>query len=249
MAGLLCIGHRGAMGHAPENTLASFALALQLGAQAVELDVRCVAGRLLVLHDDRLERTTNGSGTLYDQSLTRLRALDAGGGQPIPFLEEVCALLAGRAAINIELKDAASVAPLVALLPQLWRQGWRRGQLWASSFDRGVLQALHEALPQLPLGLLLEQPCRAADLHFARRLGACAIHPPLAGLRAVQVRAIQARGMRVYVYTVNASRDLRRLQRLGVDGVFSNYPERVGRRAQRSCHTGGRFWRKACTPS
>ncbi len=87
--GLLCIGHRGAMGHAPENTLLSFRRALELGAHCVEADVYYVDHHLMVFHDDRLERTTNGSGYLADHDFETLRSLDAGNGERIPTLGEV----------------------------------------------------------------------------------------------------------------------------------------------------------------
>ncbi|MBW2492594.1 MAG: glycerophosphodiester phosphodiesterase, partial [Deltaproteobacteria bacterium] len=85
---MLCIGHRGAMGHAPENTLYSIGKALELGSPCLEMDVYNVDGHLVVFHDHRLERTTNGTGYLLDQKFDDLRKLDAGNGEKIPTLEE-----------------------------------------------------------------------------------------------------------------------------------------------------------------
>jgi len=101
---LLCIGHRGAMGHEPENTLLSFQKAIKLGAPCLELDVYWVDDEIVVIHDDRLERTTNGVGLVADQTLAYLRSLDAGKGQQIPTLAEVCQAVHPGTCLNIELK-------------------------------------------------------------------------------------------------------------------------------------------------
>ena len=104
----LVIGHRGAAGLAPENTLQAFARGCELGVHAVELDVHCVHGRLLVIHDDTLDRTTSGSGPLSNLSLAELRALDAGGGQGIPTIEEVFDAVPEPVGIHVELKGAGT---------------------------------------------------------------------------------------------------------------------------------------------
>ena len=113
---MLIVGHRGAAGHEPENTLRSVEAALRLGANAIEIDVHQVEGRLVVIHDDRLERTTNGEGRLAAHSLAALRALDAGQGERIPTLDEVIELVAGRAELVIELKGADTAEPVARLL-------------------------------------------------------------------------------------------------------------------------------------
>jgi glycerophosphoryl diester phosphodiesterase len=108
------LAHRGARGHAPENTLKAFDKALELGARWIELDVQFHAGELWVFHDQRLERCTNGAGWLVDHDARVLRALDAGGGQQIPFLREVLNHLRGRVSLNIELKTGDGTAAAVA---------------------------------------------------------------------------------------------------------------------------------------
>ena len=117
----LIIGHRGAAGLAPENTLAGFGKAAALGVHAVELDVHCVGGRLLVVHDDHLDRTTSGSGELASLDIAELRALDAGGGQPIPYLEEVFDALPVEVGINVELKGPDTAEPVFSMLRDLAR--------------------------------------------------------------------------------------------------------------------------------
>lgn len=111
----LRIGHRGALGHAPENTLAALELAITYGVDMVEFDVRRTAdGTLVLLHDDSVDRTTNGEGSIEEWSLSMLRELDAGGGERIPLLEEALACLSGRAGAMIELKVRGIAADVCA---------------------------------------------------------------------------------------------------------------------------------------
>ena len=113
---MLMIGHRGAMGCAPENTLLSIHKAIELGADWVEIDVHCVADKLLVIHDETVDRTTNGRGKLIDYSFEELRALDAGLGQRIPTLQEVLEVTVGKVGLNIELKGLGTGKVLTSLL-------------------------------------------------------------------------------------------------------------------------------------
>lgn len=222
----LCIGHRGAAGHAPENTLRSIALALSQGAPWVEVDVYAVENTLVVIHDDTLERTTNGSGAVMDTSLTVLRALDAGLGERIPTLDEVFDLCAGRAGVNIELKGPDTAAPVARFLADRLAAGWPRLGVLVSSFDLAQLETLRALAPDVPVaplfGTLPED-----GIERALRLGATSINLPLKGIDDAQVEAIHAAGLRVFVYTVNAPEDLQRLRAMGVDGVFSDYPDRA----------------------
>lgn len=223
---LLCIGHRGAMGHAPENTLASFACALALGAPCVELDVQAVDGRLLVFHDDRLERCTDGRGAFADASFDSLRALDAGRGERIPTLDEVVGLVGRRAGVNIELKGPGTAAPVAGFLSQLRAAGGLDALMLSSSFDVGRLRELRSLDRAARIGLL----CRRwspSVLDAALELQAWSVHLALSQANAARVAQIKAAGLRCLVYTANAPGDLCRLRGMGVDGVFSDFPERV----------------------
>lgn len=226
---LLCIAHRGAMGHAPENTLLAMETALQLGARAIEVDVYAVQGELLVIHDAQLERTTNGFGDIHDHSVVALRALDAGQGQGIPLLGEVLECVAGRACLNIEIKDAQAVEPLVALLQARLadhHSAWQAAQLLLSAFDHALLAQVKALDTRLNVAALVSTlPRQGMDL--AVDLGAIALNPALEIVDQRLVDQAHAHGLGVYVYTVNKAEDLARMHHLGVDGVFSNYPERV----------------------
>ena len=223
---LLCIGHRGAMGHAPENTLLSFRKALELGVQCVEGDVYYVDDRLMVIHDDRLERTTNGSGYLGDHDFDTLRSLDAGEGERIPTLEEVFETVDLRAGVNIELKGSGTAGPVVDFIAARRKDGWRDDLILVSSFNHTELEAVHRMDPQIKLGLLIAgPPADAAALAVA--LGAYSIHLSLKYIDREFIVHAHSRNLKVFVFTVNEPEDIRRMGALGVDGVFTNYPERV----------------------
>ena len=223
---LLCIGHRGARGHAPENTLSSVRRALALGARCVEVDVVSVEGRLVVFHDDRLERTTNGVGYLSDHSFAYLRSLDAGGGQRIPTLEEVCAVIDSQACLNIELRRSNIAAPVAALITNLVERGWDKEAILVSSFNHRELSEMKRLNKEIRLGALI-RGLLVDDAKFAENLGAFSVHPSLEFVDQRFVDDAHARGLMVYVYTVNHPKDIADMHRLGVDGVFTDFPERV----------------------
>src|SRR5688572_24609642 len=151
------IAHRGASGREPENTLRAVRMALDLAVDAIEIDVHAVHGSLLVIHDARLERTTNGTGRLADHSLDRLRQLDAGRGERIPTLEEVIDLVGGRVPLVIELKGAATVRPVVELIRERVGSGRSRvTDFLVSSFDHLQIQEAQRLEPDLPRALLIQ---------------------------------------------------------------------------------------------
>lgn len=223
---LLCIGHRGAMGHAPENTLGSIRKALELGVPCMEVDVYYVDGHLVVFHDDRLERTTDGAGYLREQSFDYLRSLDAGDGQRIPTLEEVCEEIDSHACLNVELKGPDTAIPVAELLSKLIENGWDREKFLVSSFHHLELLEMKRLHQDIKLGALIRGlPVDGAK--FAEDLGAFSVHQSLDFVDQRFVDDAHGRGLKVYVYAVDHPEDIARMQALGVDGVFTGFPERV----------------------
>ena len=224
-ATFLCIGHRGARGHEPENTLRSVRRAIELGAHGIEIDVWLVDGELVVIHDARLERTTNGLGPISRKTFAQLRALDAGQGERIPTLREVFETVNRRAFINIELKGRGTAAPVSALISE-WvaERGWRYADFLVSSFHRTELRAIGD--PLIPIALLLTRPTRLYALS-ARRVRAGAVNPALRYVTRRFIDDAHRRGLRVFVYTVNDPADIARMREWGVDGIFTDYPERA----------------------
>jgi glycerophosphoryl diester phosphodiesterase len=251
-----CFAHRGARGHAPENTLLAFDLAFDLGADAVECDVRKSRdGRLVVIHDDTLDRTTNGKGPVAGKSFVELRALDAGRSrripQVIPALEEVLELVRRRDGwINLEIKGHSieeSIATAVALEPVLRAlPEARRSRVLVSSFEHSAIVHLKERLPWLRIGALFGSEWRGQDLVApALALGAEAIHPEVGLLTEESVIAAHQAGLRVNVWTANSWARIRRLLKWRVDGIFSDLPERVVILRRLMCGSVAEFARHA----
>lgn len=222
---MICFAHRGAGGHAPENTLLSVKTALDMGAPWIEVDVFYVQGQLVVIHDRRLERTTSGSGDLMQQSLATLRSLDAGKGAKIPFLHEVMDVIQGQCGINIELKGPGTAAPVADLLKACIRDGTcGKEQLLVSSFDHPQLMEFKQLAPQLHIGAnIYGVPLDGAG--FADAMGVYSIHAHCNFISRMFVDDAHCRGIKVFIFTVNHAEELRRMAALGVDGVFTDYPE------------------------
>ena len=223
---MLCIGHRGAMGYAPENTLESVKKALELNTPWIEVDVQFVDNHLIVFHDDRLERTTNGTGYLLDRAFSYLRSLDAGGGQQIPTLEEVLELVAGRAGINIEIKNPGATAPVVKLIQKKIGRHWDLSRFMVSSFFHREIKKVKALDDRILTGALIAG-IPIDETAFAHELGAYSVNQSREFINHSFVRDAHRRGLQVFVYTVDIFEDIQRMQQLGVDGVFCNYPDRV----------------------
>jgi glycerophosphoryl diester phosphodiesterase len=225
VSSLLCIGHRGACGHEPENTLRSVRRALEFGVQGIEIDVRAVRGELFVLHDATVNRTTNGTGYLTRKTFAQIHALDAGHGERIPTLREVFETVERRAFINIELKGRSTALPVSALIEEfIGARGWSYNDFLVSSFYRRELRRIIN--PRIRLALLVTRPSALYHL-AAKRLRCGAINVALRHVTAHFVEDAHRRGLAVFVYTVNSAADIARMRDLRVDGVFSDFPERV----------------------
>lgn len=238
---VICYGHRGARGHAPENTLLAFELAFDLGADAIECDVqRSADGQLVIIHDGTVNRTTDGRGPVLAQSFAALRALDAGRAwripQRIPTLDETLALVRRRGgALNLEIKGESveeSVATAEAVAPTLGaltNDDPLRTQLLVSSFEHPVISLLKEQFPWLRVGALFagrSWPI-GAMITVAQALHAEAIHPGVALTSPELIQQAHAEGLRVNVWTANRSSTIRQLIAWGVDGLFGDFPERI----------------------
>ncbi|HKV85849.1 MAG TPA: glycerophosphodiester phosphodiesterase family protein [Ktedonobacterales bacterium] len=235
---LVCYAHRGARAHAPENTLLAFSLAFDLGADAIECDVqRSRDGQLVIIHDGTVDRTTDGSGFVSEQGLGELRGLDAGRKwrvtQRIPTLEETLALVWERGgAVNLEIKgesieESVETARFVEPVLREQHPAFRK-RLLISSFEHPAIALLKERLPWLRIGALYGSAWRRRDLITpALALHAEAIHPALSLVNPGLIRRAHDAGLRVNVWTANRPATIEQLIRWEVDGVFSDYPERV----------------------
>lgn len=219
--------HRGASAEAPENTLAAFRRALEVGADGIELDVHLSAdGVPLVIHDETLERTTDGTGPVASCGIEGLRTLDAGtwfapqfADEPLPTLEETLALLAGRLRLNLEVKESRAGRAVVELL-----QRFPAADVVLSSFDYGLLASLRRAAPELPLAVLTDDGNWRRALARAEALRSCALHPRADLVNRPLMAACRRLRLPVFPWTVDAPAQARELARMGVAGVFTNDP-------------------------
>lgn len=230
------IAHRGASAYAPENTIAAFEKARALGSSFVEFDVMLSAdGQPFVFHDETLKRTSNGVGELGRVSASYLETLDAGSwfgkrfrGEKIPSLSSVLQwLTANHMQANIEIKpypgtSEHTVVAVLAALNQLWPRDKEFPLL--SSFDVEALTLCRNLAPEAPLGLLLDGWSDTA-LKLAKDLHCLSIHLNSRLASAKRVAEIKQHGFWVVVYTVNSKRLAKKLFSVGVDALFSDYPD------------------------
>jgi glycerophosphoryl diester phosphodiesterase len=225
---MLIIGHRGACGYEPENTLRSMRKALELGVGMVEFDVYCCkSGELVVIHDETVDRTTNGHGYVWGMTLAELKALDAGQGEQIPTLQELLDCVDKKCAVNIELKGAGTALPVAeAIEHAMADHGWAKEQFCVSSFNHQELLKFHQQSPGVAIGALYDGiPLNYAA--FAEPLGASTVNLCVDFIDREFVEDAHRRGLEVYVWTVNSEADTRRMAELGVDGLFTNYPDKT----------------------
>ncbi len=235
--------HRGVSAHLPENTLAAFSRAIELGIAGIELDVHLSADNVpMVIHDETADRTTNGTGNIAEFTARQLGLLDAGDGEIVPTLAQVLTMAAGRLRVNIELKDALSAGPVARVVAQIPGLDW-----FASSADWNALAELGVASPgakiyplcvgsiekiraMLPDGVgedgFDERELQAA-IRFARKHGGEGISIWEAGLDREDIEQIHAAGLQAWVWTVNDPARARELLDMGADGICTDDPELI----------------------
>ena len=230
----LIIAHRGASGYAPENTLEAFELAAKMGADGVELDVHFTAdGEVVVCHDEKVDRTSNGQGLVTSYTLSELRTMDFGfhvynkerRGIKLPTLKEVYELLAPLGMIvNVEIKSAdPAIIPACA---KIAKETGMENKVIYSSFDHFQIQRMKEYDPSsfiAPLyGFNMLKPW-----NYCADIGAGASHPKLNQIRLLEnyVKECHDRGIRVHTWTANSEEDISFLLEAGVDAIITNYPD------------------------
>lgn len=224
----LVIGHRGAMGYETENTIASIEKAIELGVSMIEIDVlRIKSGEVMVFHDKRVDRLTNGAGEIEDYYMTDVLALNLVGGHKIPTLQKVLKAVDGRVKINIELKGkrtASKVDQIIRVYER--REGYPLSNYVISSFDWEELDAFRALNQEVDVAVLTDaDPLQA--ISKAQELNAIAINPYYKNINAEIVEQIHNAGFKVYTYTVNEEADIASVKEMGVDGIFCDYPDRA----------------------
>lgn len=229
------IGHRGARGEAPENTLSGFHYLRGLGIRAVELDIQVSAdGQLVVIHDNALDRTTHGNGAVSQTHSRDLATVDATRKafpdwpvvEGIPLLRDVMAVLRDFDHIQFEVKAASEHDSLhvAEALPRLWATFGFGQRAMTTSFNPRYIDLVRTVAPEVPRGFLFEQDYGGNPVEQALALGCVAIGPHQARCDQALVEAARTAGLAVSTWTVNDPERMRALHRLGIDGVITDVP-------------------------
>ncbi|MDT0606697.1 glycerophosphodiester phosphodiesterase [Croceitalea rosinachiae] len=226
---LLVIGHRGAMGYETENSLASVQKAIDLGADMIEIDVfKIKSGEIVVFHDEKLDRLSNAPGNIEDYYIYDLSKVILEGNHKIPMLQDVLKLIDNKVALNIELKGKNTADRVNFILNNyIEKRGWSPDNFVISSFNWDELKDMRELNPDIAIAVLTEEEVLENAVAMAKELNAVAVNPWFKTLTPEKVKRVQDEGFKVYTYTVNEPEDLQRMVDFGVDGIFTNYPDRI----------------------
>ena len=225
---MLRIGHRGAAGYEPENTLRSFRKAINLGVDMIEFDVRlCKSGDLVVFHDESLERITGTKKLIRNSTLVELKKYDVGKGEKIPTLIEALDLIGREVAVNIEMKGENVAEPTAVVIKKyIEEKKWPPELFLASSFNRKELARFVKINPGARLGILVgKNPFDAVARAILYKAYSVHIHHHF--LWRWLVRAIQRGGFKVFAFWLPNEKWEKKAKKIRVDGIFSDYPDKI----------------------
>lgn len=224
---MLIIGHRGAKGHFAENTLESIKKALALGVDGIEIDIhRCASGQLVVFHDFTLDRMTNGTGEISKYTLAELKKVEVKGRCQIPTLSEVLTFVDNKCLVNIELKGhdtAEEASRLITFFIE--KKGWDYKNIIVSSFQNELLETVKKANKNIPLGVLIDANLEKG-VAFATKIKAISLHIDYTMLTQELVAGFKEK-FKVFAYTVNNLNPLKRIKSYEVDGIITDFPDRL----------------------
>ncbi|WP_255555272.1 glycerophosphodiester phosphodiesterase family protein [Flavobacterium sp. NKUCC04_CG] len=224
---ILVIGHRGAKGHVAENTLESIDKAIELQVDMIEIDVyKIKSGELMVFHDETLDRVTNGTGKIEDFTYDELMKFKVEGKYKIPTLQEVIKRIDRKVALNIELKGSNTALEAYKVIADFKKKGWSNADFIISSFRWNELEIFSQQPNPASIAVLTaEAPAKAIE--FGKKIHATAINPYYKFMWTDTVKEIHDAGFKIYPWTINEISDINRLIELGVDGIITDYPDRV----------------------
>ncbi|WP_279041701.1 glycerophosphodiester phosphodiesterase [Brevibacillus borstelensis] len=236
------VAHRGASGYAPENTMAAFRKAVKMKADYIEIDVQVTKdGQMVVIHDNTVDRTTDGTGKVKDLTFEEIRELDAGSyfdpefaGEQIPTFEEVLDEFRGKTGILIELKSPELYPGVEEMVADALRERNMdkpaNNKIIVQSFNFDSMKTFHELLPDIPVGVLTNKPEQLTDEmldEFATY--ADYVNPSLKMFSPELLERVRERGMKMSVWTVRKPEEAEPLLDAGVDGIITDYPDYVPR--------------------
>jgi len=225
---ILVIGHRGAMGHKTENSIASINKALELGVDMIEIDVfKIKSGELVVFHDANVERLTDGKGKIEDYSWEELQKLTLVGNHKIPLLTDVLDAIDAKVVLNIELKGANTAKDVnTIILKYIEEKNWKLSDFMISSFNWEELAIARKVNKEIPIGVLTDDAPEDV-IPIAEKLNAISINPNFTKLTRENILVIRETRFLIYPWTVNEEQDIIKMKRMNVDAIFTNFPERI----------------------
>lgn len=231
------IAHRGFSSEAPENTLTAVRAAIEVGADMVEIDVTLTAdGNVVVIHDETVDRTSNGTGEVFRFSLSEIRELDAGSwfspafaGERIPTLDAVLAEVEGRILLNVEIKSEAVGRGVVAKVAAAIRERGMTDQVVVSSFAPTALEQMHGVAPEIRTAVLFNNTLHKGQdpVEIVTGVGASVFNIKRTRLTKKMLRRCHEHDIPVGIYTVNKPRRMRRTVKKGVEAIFTDHPDRL----------------------
>ena len=226
---LMVIGHRGAAGHEVENTIPSIDKAISFGVDAVEVDVfLCKSGELVVFHDKNLSRLTNSDAFIESLTLDSIKKIEVFNNHKIPTLEEVIKFINNRVHLNIELKGLNTAKPTYKLVKSIFSNKKQLiDKISISSFNWNELDIIHELDKDIQTAVLVEKKSVEMAIIQAKKINAKAINIDFKLLNKKVVKKIKSENLIINAWTVNEINQIKRIMNLGVDGIITDFPDRV----------------------
>ena len=226
----LSIGHRGAKGYVAENTYESISKAIQLGVDGIEIDVfKCASGELVLFHDKDLKELTGESGLIENLTIKELEQFLVQGKYKIPTLKDVLTRIEKPLFVNIELKGLNTAQATSKIIADVSRStSWSLEHFIVSSFNWDELELFRSIDKNTSVGVLVSKSMSINEaIEFGKKINAQAIHPNFKLLNDKTVKKIKNNGFKIYTWTVNNEDDINFMKRLKVDGIISDYPDRI----------------------
>ena len=226
----LSIGHRGAKGYVAENTYESISKAIELGVDGIEIDVfKCASGELVLFHDKNLQELTGESGLIENLTIKELENFLVLGKYKIPTLKDVLTRIEEPLFVNIELKGLNTAKAASQIIADLSKNtSWTIENFIISSFNWDELEQFRSIDKNTPVGVLVSKSMSINEaIEFGKRINAQAIHPNFKLLNDKAVKKIKNNGFKIYTWTVNNEDDINFMKKLEVDGIISDYPDRI----------------------
>ena len=227
---ILVVGHRGAMGHALENTIESVKKAIELNVDGIEIDVfKSKTGELVVYHDPFLSRLSNSNAFIEQISLDSIKKIKLLGGQSIPTLNEVIEIIPENIFLNIELKgENTAIETNKVIIEYINRSNFTPSSFIVSSFRWDELVEFRNTNKDVPIAILVDSLYKIdIAIKLAKEINAFAINPNNEFLTKEIVKKVQSFNIKVYPYTINDLSSIKRMKSMGVDAIITDFPERI----------------------